>query len=163
MKMLAKEYHLPQSYFDLLLVIFPIGNGLSRIVSGSVSDKLGREKTMMIFFGALGLSIIALVQLGWNPIAFTILVFVAALLGGSPFALYPAIIGDYYGAKYSTVNYGITYTAKAGAGLIAGWLSGYFVLRFGSFKIPLLLIAVGCILAAVISSPKVLRSPKEKT
>jgi OFA family oxalate/formate antiporter-like MFS transporter len=159
MKMLAKEYHIPQSHFDLLLVLFPIGNGLSRIVSGSVSDHLGREKTMVIFFGALGLSILALVQFGSHPVAFVVLVFVAALLGGSPFALYPATIGDYYGPKYSTVNYGITYTAKAWAGLISGWLSGYIVLRFGSFKAPLLLIAFGCLLAAFISSPKVMKPP----
>jgi OFA family oxalate/formate antiporter-like MFS transporter len=143
-------------------VIFPIGNGLSRIVSGSVSDKLGREKTMMIFFGSLGLTIIALVQFGGHPVAFVILVFVAALLGGSPFALYPATIGDYYGSKYSTVNYGITYTAKAWAGLISGWLSGFFVVQFGSFKITLLLIAIGSLLAAVISSPKLMRPPAQK-
>jgi OFA family oxalate/formate antiporter-like MFS transporter len=162
MKMLAKEYNLPQSYFDLLLVIFPIGNGLSRIVSGWVSDKLGRERTMVMFFGALGLSIIALVHFGGNPLAFVLLVFMAAMLGGSPFALYPATIGDYYGPQYSTVNYGITYTAKAWAGLISGWLSGYIVLQFGSFRGPLLLIAAGSLLAAIISSPKVMKAPHLK-
>ncbi len=161
MKMLAKEYHLSQNYFDLLLVIFPVGNGLSRIVSGGVSDWMGRERTMTIFYGALGLSILALLHWGSNPLAFVILVFIAALLGGSPFALYPATIGDYYGPRYSTVNYGITYTAKAWAGLISGYLSGYFVSRFGSFKIPLLLIAIGSILAAFISSPKIMRAPRK--
>jgi OFA family oxalate/formate antiporter-like MFS transporter len=143
-------------------VIFPVGNGLSRIISGWVSDKLGRERTMVMFFGALGLSIIALVHFGGNPLAFVLLVFLAAMLGGSPFALYPATIGDYYGPKYSTVNYGITYTAKAWAGLISGWLSGYIVLQFGSFKGPLLLIAAGSLLAAIISSPKVMKAPHLK-
>jgi OFA family oxalate/formate antiporter-like MFS transporter len=160
MKMLAKEYQISRSYFDLLLVLFPIGNGLSRIVSGGVSDRLGRERTMMIFFGSLGISILALIHFGKNPLAFVILVFVASLLGGSPFALYPATIGDYYGPRYSTVNYGITYTAKAWAGLISGWLSGYFVLQFGSFRVPLILIAVGSLLAAVISHPRLMRPPK---
>ncbi len=162
MKMLAKEYHLPAGHFAVLLVLFPIGNGLSRIVSGGVSDRLGRERTMTFFFGALGCSILALLQWGSYPLAFVILVFVAALLGGSPFALYPATIGDYYGPKYSTVNYGITYTAKAWAGVISGWLSGYFVAQFGSFKLPLLLIAAGSILAAVISNPWLMRAPRAK-
>ncbi len=117
---------------------------------------------MTIFYGALGLSILALLHWGSNPLAFVILVFIAALLGGSPFALYPATIGDYYGPRYSTVNYGITYTAKAWAGLISGYLSGYFVSRFGSFKIPLLLIAIGSILAALISSPRLMRAPRQK-
>jgi len=102
----------------------------------------------------------ALLQWGAHPLVFVILVFVAALLGGSPFALYPATIGDYYGARYSTVNYGITYTAKAWAGLISGLVSGYFAAQFGSFKFPLLVIAIGSILAAVISSPKLMRAPQ---
>lgn len=162
MKMLAKEYHLPQTYFNWLLVIFPIGNGLSRIVSGAISDKLGREKTMMIFYGSLGLSIMALLKFGGHPFTFVIIVFIAALLGGSPFALYPATIGDYYGPKYSTVNYGITYTAKAWAGLLSGWLSGYFVVQSGSYRVPLIIVAICSILAAFFSNPRLMRSPNRK-
>lgn len=162
MKMVAKEYHLPQTYFNWLLVIFPLGNGLSRIVSGTVSDKLGREKTMMIFFGLLGLSIMALLKFGDHPMAFVIIVFIAALLGGSPFALYPATIGDYYGSQYSTVNYGITYTAKAWAGLISGWLSGYFMVHSGSYKIPLIMAAIASMLAALFSNPRWMKSPQRK-
>jgi len=159
LKMLAKEYNLPQNYFDLLLIVFPLGNGLSRVISGTLSDKLGREITMMIFYSLLGLSIILLLRFGDSPLLFLIIVFVAALLGGSPFALYPATIGDYYGAKYSTVNYGITYTAKAWAGLISGWLSGYFVTLLGSYKVPLILIAACSILAAVFSNPRWMKPP----
>ena len=32
-KILAKEYHLPPIYFNWLLVLFPSGNGLSRMLS----------------------------------------------------------------------------------------------------------------------------------
>lgn len=159
MKMLAKEYNLPKNYFNWLMVIFPLGNGLSRIVSGAISDKLGREKTMVLFYTFLGLSILALLKFGGVPLAFLILVFTAALLGGAPFALYPATIGDYYGARFSTVNYGITYTAKAWAGLISGWLSGYFVTQFGSYKVPLALVAIGSLVAAFFSNPKLMKRP----
>lgn len=160
MKMLAKEYNLPPVYFSWLLVIFPLGNGLSRLVSGAISDKIGRERTMVIFYALLGLSILTLLKFGSHPLAFLLLVFVAALLGGSPFALYPATIGDYYGAKYSTVNYGITYTAKAWAGLISGWLSGYLVTQFGSYKIPLIVVAVASLIAALFSHPKIMKPPQ---
>lgn len=159
LKMLAREYQLPQSYFNLLLILFPLANGLSRLLSGAVSDKLGREKTMMVFYSFLGISILALLQFGNIPILFLSIVFIAALLGGAPFALYPATVGDYYGSKYSTVNYGITYTAKAWAGLISGWVSGYLVTQLGSYKVPLILVAVGSIIAALFSNPKFMRSP----
>lgn len=159
MKMLAKEYNLPKNYFNWLMVIFPLGNGLSRIVSGIISDKLGREKTMVFFYTLLGLSIFGLLKLGDVPLAFLTLVFMAALLGGAPFALYPATVGDYYGARYSTVNYGITYTAKAWAGLISGWLSGYFVAQFGSYKAPLTLVAICSLVAAFFSNPRLMKPP----
>lgn len=162
MKMLAKEYHLPAAYFNWLLVLFPIGNGLSRVVAGAVSDKLGRERTMMIFYGLLGFSILALLQFGYHPLAFVTIVVIAALLGGSPFALYPATIGDYYGSKYSTVNYGITYTAKAWAGLISGWMSGYLVAQFGSYQVPLILVAICSMVAALVSNPKWMKPPHPK-
>ena len=163
MKMVAKEYQLPKEYFDLLLVLFPLGNGLSRIFAGAVSDRVGREKTMVIFYGFLGFSILALLLFGTHPLLFVMIVFIAALLGGAPFALYPATVGDYYGSKYSTVNYGITYTAKAWAGLISGWLSGYFVSQMGSYRIPLIIIAICSLLAAFFSNPRMMRSPQKKS
>jgi len=163
MKMVAKEYQLPKEYFNLLLVIFPLGNGLSRIVSGAVSDRVGREKTMVIFYAFLGVSILALLLFGTHPLLFVLIVFIAALLGGAPIALYPATVGDYYGSKYSTVNYGITYTAKAWAGLISGWLSGYFVSQLGSYRIPLIIIAICSLLAAFFSNPRLMRSPQNKS
>ena len=49
MKMVAKEFNLPPGYFSVLLVLFPLGNGLSRVVAGSISDKIGREKTMVFY------------------------------------------------------------------------------------------------------------------
>lgn len=159
MKMVAKEFNLPPAYFNVLLVLFPLGNGLSRVVSGLLSDKIGREKTMVIFYSLLGISIFCFVTLAQIPFLFVTIVFIAALLGGAPFALYPATIGDYYGARYSTTNYGITYTAKAFAGLISGWLSGYLVMQFGSFRPALVSVAIFSLLAAFISLPKFMKSP----
>jgi OFA family oxalate/formate antiporter-like MFS transporter len=161
MKMLAKEYALPDGYFSLLLVLFPLANGLSRVLAGAVSDRIGRGRTMQIFYSLLGLSIFGLVWLGNIPFLFFMLVILAALLGGSPFALYPATIGDFYGPKFSTTNYGITYTAKAWAGLISGWLSGYLVSSFGTYTFPLLAVAVCSLIAALVSHPRLLKPPEK--
>ena len=163
MKMLAKEFAIPKGYFNALLVLFPLANGLSRVLSGAVSDRIGREKTMMIFYGMLGITILVLVNLGYNPPLFVATVVFAALLGGSPFALYPATVGDYYGPRYATTNYGITYTAKAWAGLISGWLSGYLVVQFGSYKLPLICVAICSLVAACLSFPKLMKAPTKKT
>jgi OFA family oxalate/formate antiporter-like MFS transporter len=162
MKMVAKEFNIPANYFAVLLVLFPLGNGLSRIISGSISDRLGREKTMVIFYSLLSISIFFFVLFAHIPLLFVIIVFIVALLGGSPFALYPATIGDYYGPYYSTTNYGITYTAKAFAGIISGWFCGYAAMQFGSFKFPLILVAICSLLAAILSTPKIMKPPSKK-
>jgi len=159
MKMLAKEFQIPAHYFKTLLILFPLGNGLSRVLAGTISDWMGREKTMVIFYALLGFSILCFAWLGHVPILFILIVFIAALFGGAPFALYPATIGDYYGTKYATTNYGITYTAKAWAGLISGWLSGFLVMHFGSYRFPLIFVAIGSLIAAVISNPKIMKAP----
>lgn len=159
MKMVAREFNIPPGYFGVLLVLFPLGNGLSRVIAGSISDKIGREKTMVIFYTLLGLSIFCFVLLAHIPLLFVMIVFIVALLGGAPFALYPATIGDYYGAYYSTTNYGITYTAKAFAGIISGWFCGWAAMQFGSFKFPLILVGICSLIAAVLSNPKVMKPP----
>jgi OFA family oxalate/formate antiporter-like MFS transporter len=159
MKMLAKEFNLPANYFSLLLILFPLGNGLSRVFAGAASDKIGREKTMMLFYSVLGLTILSFVLYAHIFLLFMLTIFMAALLGGAPFALYPATIGDYYGTTYLTTNYGITYTAKAWAGLVSGWLSGYLVMKFGSYKVPLIIIGVASLMAGLLSNPKFLNAP----
>ena len=85
MKMLAREFNIPESYFNWVLVLFPLANGLSRVFAGAVSDKIGREKTMMLFYSVLSLSIFAFVLLAHIPLLFVIIVFTASLLGGAPF------------------------------------------------------------------------------
>jgi OFA family oxalate/formate antiporter-like MFS transporter len=161
-KILLKEFHIQPAFISLIIVTFPIGNGLSRVVAGTVSDRIGRGRTMMLFYGLLGVAIYSLTRLHHLPILFALMVFIVALLGGSPFALYPATIGDYYGLKKFTTNYGITITAKAWGGVIAGWLSGFLVSQFGSYKVPLMLLSIGSLTAAWLSNPLFLRSPKRR-
>jgi MFS transporter, OFA family, oxalate/formate antiporter len=160
MKMVAEEFSLPPGHFNALLILFPLGNGLSRILAGAISDKIGREKTMVIFYSLLGISIFFFVIFAKIPSLFVGIVFIAALLAGAPLVLYPAIIGDYYGTQYSTTNYGITYTAKAFAGLISGWLSGLLVMKFGSFTLPLIVLGIMSLAAAAASWPGFMKPPK---
>jgi len=159
MKLLAQEYELPAPYFSLLIVLFPVANGVSRVLAGIISDRFGRSVTMVAFYTLLGLSILAILQFGRYPLVFVSLVVLASLLGGAPFALYPAVIGDFYGTRYATTNYGITYTAKAWAGLISGWLCGILASHFGSFTVPLAIVAAASLLAAVLSLPRFLKVP----
>ena len=161
LKMIAQEFHISGPLFSLVLVAFPIGNGLSRIVAGLVSDVLGRERTMALFFSLLGCCMLALGLFGATPWPwlFLVFVFLAGLLGGAPFVLYAVTLGDYFGSRHFTANWGLTVTGKAWAGLIAGWFSGFLVTQFGTYHAPLLTLAACCFGAALVSNPWSLRPP----
>lgn len=163
LKMIAAEFHITGPMFSFLLVAFPLGNGLSRIVAGLVSDAMGRERTMALFFGLLGLCMLLLGLWGASPWLFAVTVFLAGLLGGGPFVLCAATVGDYFGAQYSTANWGLTITGKAWAGLLAGWFSGWLVTLSGTYQTPLLTLAGCCLVAALLCNPWVLRPPARPT
>ncbi len=160
LKLMATEFNIPASYLNLMLVLFPLANGLSRVIAGFVSDRIGRERTMVLFYSSLGSILLGLAYLCSVPEAFTLLAIMASLLSGAPYTFYPSIIGDYYGTKYATANYGITYTAKAWSGLIAGWITGYIVATYGTYKVALIVTAIITLIAALLSSPLILRPPR---
>ncbi|MBU4563146.1 MAG: OFA family MFS transporter [Desulfarculus sp.] len=159
LKMIAQEFGISGTLFAFVMVAFPLGNGFSRIVGGVVSDYLGRERTMLLFFSLLGLCMLSLGLFGSQPWVFVGAVFLAGLLGGAPFVLYAAMVGDYFGASNATANWGLTITGKAWAGLIAGWFSGYLVSLSGTYQTPLLVLALCCFVAAALSNPRLLRIP----
>lgn len=160
LKLMSAEFKVPPNYLNIVLILFPLANGLSRIIAGAISDRFGRERTMTTFYSLLGISLLGLSYLGDVPVMFILFTLIASLLGGSPYTFYPSIIGDYYGIKYATVNYGITYTAKAWSGLLSGWVTAYLVETYGTYRLPLISVALLCVIAAVLSSPLILRPPR---
>jgi OFA family oxalate/formate antiporter-like MFS transporter len=53
---------------------------------------------------------------------------------GSMFSLFPAIIGDYFGADHATSNYGFLYTAKGVASIGGGWIAALLFQKFGNWN-----------------------------
>ena len=67
--------------------------------------------------------------------AFTISLAVLYFIWGSMFALFPAIVGDYFGANNATSNYGFLYMAKGVAALLAGWIAIKAFGKFGNWNV----------------------------
>ena len=105
------------------LTIDRILNGLTRPFFGWVSDNIGREQTMFIAFVLEGLGIIALANLGTNPVWFVILSGLVFFAWGEIYSLFPSTVTDTYGATYATTNTGFMYTAKGTASLLVPFTS----------------------------------------
>jgi MFS transporter, OFA family, oxalate/formate antiporter len=100
------------------LTIDRILNGLCRPFFGWVSDNIGRENTMFIAFTLEGVGILALANLGTNPVMFVILSGIVFFGWGEIYSLFPATVSDTFGTKFATANAGLMYTAKGTAALL---------------------------------------------
>lgn len=108
-----------------VLTAFNITNGLGRYLSGHLSDRIGRNRTMAATFMAAGCAygLFSSVEgsLVWSGLA--------ALVGlafGTLFAVSAPLASDCFGMKHFGAIFGLVFTAY---GFVAGpfgpWLSGY--------------------------------------
>lgn len=129
-----------------------VTNAFARIMWGAVSDRFGREYTMAFAFALEGVLIYLMTQISGSPIAFMILMPFVFLAWGEIYALFSAITGDVFGPKNASGNYGILYTAKGLASILAGWgAAAVAALYAGSFSVPYYISAVFDIAAAIMA------------
>jgi len=127
-------------------------NAGSRILWGSVSDRLGREYTMFLTFGAEAVLVFLVTRIAGNPIAFLVLFSLVFLFWGEVFSLFSATTGDVFGSRNASADYGMVYTAKGLASVFAGFGAAALAAYFGgSFAVPFYISAVLCGIAALLS------------
>jgi OFA family oxalate/formate antiporter-like MFS transporter len=127
----------------------PIANGASRIFWGYVSDRLGREQTMITAFGLQSLCLVMVVMLGHlSTTWFVITLILVYFTWGEIFSLFPATSGDYFGTRHATSNYSVLYSAKGVAALIGGWFATFLYEQSGSWSVGFYGSAVMALIAA---------------
>lgn len=131
----------------LALMLDRIINGITRPFWGWVSDHIGRYNTMAITFFLEAIAIFALVQVIGHPVLFVVLSGFVFFAWGNIYSLFPAAIGDLFGPKYATTNYGLQYTAKGTASIFAGFGAAWLVDITGSWT-PVFWTAIVCDLIA---------------
>src|SRR5215469_4147582 len=94
-----------------------ITNGAGRPINGWISDHIGRANMMCIAFAIEAVALAAFGFFGNTPVMFIITDALVFLFWGDIFSLFAATVGDAFGRKYVTVNYGLMYTAKGVASL----------------------------------------------
>lgn len=94
-------------------------DGAGRIFFGWVSDRIGRELTMAGAFIIGGGTLLMLENSGSDPLGFVLITTIYFAAYGQIFSLFPATTADTFGARFATANYGMLYTAKGTASLLA--------------------------------------------
>lgn len=113
--------------------IIAIADGSGVLIVGGLSDRLGSIRTVgsSLLLSAIGIA--GAVISGSSGIApvFIICVAVAGFFRSPVFAIFPTLIGEYYGRKYSSENYATLYTAKLWGSLFAGSVASILITRVG--------------------------------
>jgi MFS transporter, OFA family, oxalate/formate antiporter len=118
----------------LAATLSPLANGASRIVWGWVSDRLGRENTMVVTFVLQAFCLVAVATLGQISSAWFVATLVAVYFTwGQIYSLFPSTSGDYFGTRHATSNYAVLYTAKGVASIIGGYVAALLYERSGTW------------------------------
>ncbi|EJV62602.1 membrane protein [Bacillus mycoides] len=133
-----------------------IFNTLGRIILGPLSDKIGRLKIVTGTFVAMAASVLVLSFVDLNYGIYFVCVASVAFCFGGNITIFPAIVGDFFGMKNHSKNYGIVYQGF-GFGALAGSFIGALL---GGFKPTFMVIGVLCVVSFIISI--LIQAPNQK-
>jgi MFS family permease len=131
---IARSWGFSAGVLTLAATLSPLANGGSRIFWGWASDRLGREKTMVLTFVAQAICLASVVTLGQISGALFAATLVAVYFTwGQIYSLFPSASADYFGTRNATSNYAVLYTAKGVASIIGGWFGALLYEQSGSW------------------------------
>lgn len=108
-------------------------DALGIIAMSTLSDRVGGERTVGVSLVLGGLSLGGAIVTGLAGVSPLFVLFVAgtAFFRSPVFAIFPSLVGEYYGRARSSENYALVYSAKVPGGVFGGTVTGLLVTRFG--------------------------------
>ncbi len=133
-----------------MAVFFSLANGAGRLVWGTISDKLGRKRSVVAMAASQGIFLIAFTWMAGNEYS---LYLAATLIGfnfGGNFALFPALTADEFGNDAVANNYPWVFLSYGVGGIIfpilGGWLGD-----IGNFSVAFFISGGLCLAGALAS------------
>jgi len=110
-----------------------LGDGSGVIVGGGVADRVSPTRTVGVSLLLGALAITGAVVAGGQGFgaAFVALVGAAAFFRSPVFAVFPGLIGDYYGTANSSENYAVLYTGKLWGSVLGGTVTSVLIASLG--------------------------------
>ena len=146
---LAREF--PIESAALLLTAFNLTNGLSRLLSGFLSDLIGRYRTLSSTFFAAAVAYFLLIHTNTVGTA-AVLSAVIGFAYGTLFAVSAPLVSDCFGLKHFGAIFGLIFTAFGFlSGVLGPSLSGYVLDLTGDDFAPVFAyLGVFCVLSGLL-------------
>ncbi|MFB6227746.1 MAG: MFS transporter [Halobacteriales archaeon] len=129
----ADAMALPAAAATAAASLVALGDGAGGAAGGALSDGLGRERTIALSLVACGtcLAGASLFAVEGVGAAFVALIAAAAFFRSPVFAVFPSIVGEYYGTSHSSENYAALYSAKLWGGVVGGTVTSGLIVSLG--------------------------------
>ena len=118
----------------MTLVVGAVGNASGRILSGWMSDRLGRINVLRTMIAISIAAMPALYAAGANVAMLYTAVFVVYWCYGTQLSVNGAAASDFWGTKNAGINYGILFTAWGVAGIIGPRIGGVMFDRYHNYQ-----------------------------
>src|SRR5216684_5098128 len=143
----AKSMGIPSAALATMgLVVGAIGNASGRILSGWMSDALGRLNVLRLMIAISMIAMPVLYKVGGNVAALYVVVFIVYWCYGTQLSVNASTTSDFWGTKNAGLNYGMLFTAWGVAGIIGPRIGGVLFDKYKNYQMAFYTAAV---LAAV--------------
>lgn len=132
---------------SLLLVVTSVGNASGRIVSGWVSDTIGRLPTLKMMMVLSAVAMPALFLFRGSVVPFFVLVAAVYWSYGTQLSVFASTTPDFYGTKHQGLNYGVLFTAWGVAGILGPAIAGRVFDQFKDYRYAFFAAGVFAVLA----------------
>jgi MFS family permease len=145
----ARDHGIAASMAAVLLGVIGLGSTAGRFFLGTVADRMGRERALLMMFVGMAASL-AIWALSANVWSLAVFAFAYGLFYGGWVAVLPAVAMDYFGGRNVSGIIGVLYTSVAFGTLIGPSAAGFAFDLSHSYELPIVASAATNVLAALI-------------
>src|SRR5215831_19615975 len=145
----ARAAGLGATVATISLIVTSVSNTGGRILSGWLSDAIGRVRTLQVMILLSAIAMPALFVGRTNVVTFYAFVALVYWCYGTQLSVFASTTADFYGTKNLGLNYGVLFTAWGAAGIIGPAIAGRVFDRFGDYRYAFFAAAVFAVIALV--------------
>jgi len=130
----ARRAGFAASLASYAIIVGAFGNAGGRILSGWMSDTLGRLQTLKVMILVSAIAMPALFLWREQIVPFYVLVAAVYWCYGTQLSVFASTTADFYGTRNLGMNYGVLFTAWGAAGILGPAIAGRAFDRSGDYQ-----------------------------
>jgi OFA family oxalate/formate antiporter-like MFS transporter len=133
----ARSKGVPLALATTAIFIGAAGNAAGRILSGWMSDTLGRLNVLRLMIAISAIAMVILPRTGGIaavPVFMYLVVFIVYWCYGTQLSVNASTTSDFWGTKNAGINYGILFTAWGVAGIIGPRIGGVLFDKYKNYQ-----------------------------